>query len=172
MMGVLYAGKPVCRRPMAIVGNRPDRTHRHAARGIRGDDSVRAARGTEYSKLDSVRPSSRVRTARAAALLVNNINRLPLSVEAAAQFRFRLSGSHPSSTGMGLDVLPKSSRSFPKIHDGQWRRSERTWRQPFRASAALKLRQTGHGDRTPAASCFIEIGDRWAGFVLTSVAEP
>ena len=33
------------RRPMALVGNRPDRTHRHAARGIRGDDSVRAVGG-------------------------------------------------------------------------------------------------------------------------------
>ena len=33
------------RRPMAIVGNRPDRTHRHAARGIRRDDSVRAVGG-------------------------------------------------------------------------------------------------------------------------------
>ena len=53
-----------------------------------------------------------------APLLVNNLNRPPLSV----------------------DALPKSSRSFSKIHDGRWGRSERTWCQTFRASAALKLR--------------------------------
>ena len=36
-----------------------------------------------------------------APLLVNNVNRLPLSVEAAPRFRFRLSGSHPSSAQNG-----------------------------------------------------------------------
>ena len=47
-------------------------------------------------------------------LLVNNANRHALSAETAPQLRFRLSGSCPSSAGMGIDVLPKSSRSLSK----------------------------------------------------------
>lgn len=60
---------------------------------------------------------------------------------------------------------------FPMIHDGGWGRSERSRHDPDCVRAALKLRETVHGDRSPAAGCFVEIM-RAVVIVLARVAEP